>query len=138
MELKDFYFEDKAQTGARMPILLPDGTDSGEWLNIVGPEADAAVKAGRAFLFAYRAKVAELEPLQKKCKKQEDFTEYNVLLNDACTELNRQLAAEIVNGWSFDEPFSKEALENLLKQYRTLGNQVADFNAKQRKQLQEK
>lgn len=29
MKLSDFYFEEKAQIGNRMPILLPDGTDSG-------------------------------------------------------------------------------------------------------------
>lgn len=87
MKLSDFYFEEKAQIGNRMPILLPDGTDSGEWLNVVNPDADAAVKAGRAFIFAYRAKVAELKPLENKCKKAKDYLEYNEVMNAAVQTL---------------------------------------------------
>jgi hypothetical protein len=132
MELRDFYFEDKAQVGEHMPILLPDGSDSGEWLNVISPSADAAVKAGRAFLFAYQAKAEELE------QYKEDKTKYAVLMGDACTDLNRQLAVEIVNGWSFTEPFTKEGFQELLSQYSALGNMVADFQSKQRRILQEK
>ncbi len=132
MELRDFYFEEKAQIGEHMPIMLPDGSDSGEWLNVISPSADAAVKAGRAFLFAYQAKVAELEPLK------EDKTKYAVLMNDACNELNKQMALEIVNGWSFSEPFSKDGLRDLLGQYQALGNMVAEFQSNQRQALQEK
>lgn len=139
MELRDFYFEEKAQVGSRMPILLPDGTDSGEWLNVVSPSADSAVKAGRAFLFAYQEKVAELESIK------EEKTKYAVLMNDACSELNRQLALEIVNGWSFisketgePTPFTREAFSELLNQYKALGNMIADFQSKQRSELQEK
>lgn len=133
MNLKDFYFEEKAQVGEHMPILLPDGSESGEWLNVIYPTADASVKAGRAFLFAYQAKTAELKPLEKT-----DKTKYAVLMNDACNDLNRQLAAEIVNGWSFNEPFTKEAFLELLNQYQALGNMVAEFQSRQRKLLLEK
>lgn len=48
-----------------MPILLPNGEDSGEWLNVVNPDADAAVKAGRAFIIAYRRGLARFEELEK-------------------------------------------------------------------------
>lgn len=139
MQLSDFYFEDKAQIGSRMPILLPDGTDSGEWLNVIAPDADAAVKAGRNFLFAYRALTQDLTPLHKQCKEAKDFTEYNIRVNDKCSELNDALALEIVNGWSFEgEVFSREAFSGLLRQYRTLGNQVANYQAAIRKDLSEK
>lgn len=138
MNLSDFYFEDKALIGERMPIPLPNGEDSGEWLNVISPEADAAVKAGRAFLFAYNALKQELAPLREKCETSGDFTEYNLRLNDACTDLNRQLAIEVVNGWSLDDPFSKESVSVLMTQYRSLGNAVADFQSSQRKALQEK
>lgn len=132
MELKDFYFEDKAMIGERMPIRLPDGTDSGEWLNVISPTADVAMRAGRDFMFAYQAKVAELEPLK------EDKTKYAILLNDFCNDINRQMAASIVNGWSFSEPFTREAFMQLLTQYSSLGNMVAEFQADQRKKMQEK
>lgn len=144
MQLKDFYFEEKAQIGSRMAIPLPDGTDSGEWLNVISSSADAAIKAGRAYLFAYQAKMAELEALKgpEEVDSETGYTSYGVqyalAVNEACTDLNRQLAAEIVNGWSFDEPFTKEGLQELLLQYKALGNIVADFQAKQRKELSEK
>ena len=123
MNLKDFYFQDKAMVGDKMEILLPDGSPSGEWLNVVSPDADVAVKAGLAFLFAYQAKISELEEVK------EDKTKYALLLNDAF---------EIVNGWSFDEPFSREAMAELLRQYGALGAMVSNFQAEQRKKLQEK
>lgn len=139
MKLTDFYFEDKALIGSRMAILLPDGTDSGEWLNIVSPESDVAVKAGRAFLFAYRHKVNELAPIESKCKESGDFIEYNIAMNEASSDLNKQMAIEIVNGWSFtEEEFSKDALTSLLDQYKALGTHIADFHNAQRKALQEK
>ena len=138
MQLSDFFFKDKAEVGTRMPIMLPDGTDSGEWLNIIDPEADAAVKASRAFVFAYRAATAELEPLRKKCEASGDFAEYNISVADAALELNRALACELVNAWSFTEPFNRENLQKLLEQYGALANQVADAHAARRKELEAK
>lgn len=138
MQLSDFYFEDKAQIGNRMPIPLPDGTDSGEWLNVISAGADTAVKAGRAFAFKYKAAVESLKSLEAKAKKSKDFTEYNIALGEACEVLNRQLSADIVNGWSFDEPFTKEALVKLLDQYKALGTLVVDFYRTQRDELQAK
>lgn len=138
MQLSDFYFEDKAQIGNRMPIPLPDGTDSGEWLNVVSADADAAVKAGRAFAFKYKAAVESLKSLEASAKKSKDFTEYNIALGEACEVLNRQLSAEIVNDWSFDEPFTKEALVKLLDQYKALGTLIVDFYRTQRDELQAK
>lgn len=132
MQLTDFYFESKAVEGTHMVIPLPNGQDSGEWLNVIEPSADAAQKANMAFLFAYQAKIAELEPLKK------DKTKYAVLLNEACEALNLQLAMEVVNGWSFDEPFSREALAELLRQYKALANVVAAYQSDRRKALQEK
>ncbi len=143
MKLTDFYFEEKAQVGNRMPILLPEGTDSGEWLNIVSPEADAAVKAGRAFMFAYSSRLNDLEKLKGPEETGPDGRksyglEYTLALGEMSLELNRQLAAEIINGWSFDEPFIKEGVKTLLQQYLALGNQVADFHFRGRAELDAK
>lgn len=138
LSLKDFYFEEKYAAGTHMQIKMPDGTDSGEWLNIVSPEADAAVKAMRAYLQAYRMHTQHLEPLRKQCEDSGDFTDYNISLGEACSGLNHDLAVEIVNGWSFDETFSREALNELLVQYKALANDIADFHTEQRRKLSEK
>lgn len=132
MKLTDFYFEEKAVAGTKMPIPLPSGVDSGEWLNVMEPSADIAQKANIAFFFAYQSKVEDLEPLKN------DKTKYAVTLNAACEELNLQLALEVVNGWSFDEPFSREALTELFQQYKALPNIVAGYQSDRRKALQEK
>ena len=47
MRLSDFYFADKHAEGRRMAILMPSGEDSGEWLQVMGPDCDVAVRAGR-------------------------------------------------------------------------------------------
>lgn len=138
MKLTDFYFEDKAQIGSHMGIPLPDGTESGEWLNVVAPDADAAVKAGRAFMLAYLRIQDDLKPLEEKCKASNNMTEYHIAINNAAADLNRQMAEEIVNGWSFDEEFTKEGLKNLLLQYRSLGDVVAAFHTAQKKELEAK
>ncbi|AGF87725.1 MULTISPECIES: phage tail assembly chaperone [Gammaproteobacteria] len=138
MKLSDFYYEAEAEKGTRMPIPLKDGTDSGEWLNVVSPEADVAVRAMRAFILAYRTAAGRLKPLRDKCEELKDFSEYNLKLEDAAGELNRQLALELVNGWSLDDEFTKENLETLLTQYKRLAEHVVVFHHEQLRQLQEK
>lgn len=138
MKLSDFYYEDAAQTGDRMPIPLKDGSDSGEWLNVISPEADASVKASRAFLLAYRKAVAGLAELKGECEANGDFTEYNIRLGAVSSDLNRQMALELVNDWSLTDEFSKENLEKLLSQYLQLGDIIVKFHNEQRRKLQEK
>lgn len=135
MKLSDFYFADKHAEGRRMPILLPSGEDSGEWLQVMGPDCDAAVRAGRAFVSANFALKEQLEELDAKCKAKNDWTEYNAKYNWMAEDLNQQLAVEVVTGWSFDDAFSKEALAALLGQYRGLAEEVVKYHTKLREEL---
>ena len=138
MNLKDFYFADRHAAGSKMPILLPNGEDSGEWLQVMGPDCDASIQAGRAYTAAYRAAQDELAPLEAKCKAKEDWTEYNEQINYRAEELNKQLAVEIVTGWSFTDPFSKEALRELVDQYRGLAQAIGKHHAESREALSAK
>lgn len=138
MELKDFFFADKHAAGTVMPILLPSGEDSGEWLRVIGPACDDGVRAGRDFHRAYSAIKEELAPLDAECKEKNDWTRYNAEMNWRADELNDALALAVVTGWSFDEAFSKEAFETLLKQYKGLGTLVAKHFHESRKSLSEK
>lgn len=135
MNLKDFYFADRHAAGSKMPILLPSGEDSGEWLQVMGPDCDAAIQAGRAYTAAYRASQDELAPLEAKCQAKEDWTEYNEQINYRAEELNKQLAVEIVTGWSFTDPFSKDALRELVDQYRGLAQAIGKHHAESREAL---
>lgn len=138
MELKDFFFADKHAAGTVMPILLPSGEDSGEWLRVIGPACDDGVRAGRDFHRAYSAIREELAQLDTECKEKNDWTRYNAEMNWRADELNDALALAVVTGWSFDEPFSKDAFETLLKQYKGLGTMVASHFHESRKSLSEK
>lgn len=138
MELKDFFFADKHAAGTVMPILLPSGEDSGEWLRVIGPACDDGVRAGRDYHRAYSAIKEELAQLDAECKEKNDWTRYNAEMNWRADELNDALALAVVTGWSFDEPFSKDAFEMLLKQYKGLGTMVAKHFHESRKSLSEK
>ena len=138
MELKDFFFADKHAAGTVMPIPLPNGEDSGEWLRVIGPACDDGVKAGRDYSRAYTAIREELAPLDARCKEMGDWSSYNAEMNWRADELNDALAVATVIGWSFDEPFSKDALQKLLNEYKGLGTMVAKHFNDSRKSLSEK
>jgi len=138
MKLSDFYFKQKHESGTKMPILLPSGEDSGEWLQVRGPDCDESIKHGRAYTLAYRQVARDLEELEAKCKEIEDFTEYNAVLSDRMIGLNIELALGVVTGWSFDEEFSQESLLGLLEQYSGLADAVAKHHADSRATLSAK
>lgn len=138
MNLKDFFYADKHAAGTVMAIPLPSGADSGETLRVLGPACDAGVKAARDYARAYSAAKEELAPLEVKCAAKNDWTEYNAELNWLADELNDALAAEIVIGWSLDDEFSKEAVAELMKQYKGLSTYVAQHFQDSRKSLLEK
>lgn len=138
MGLKDFFFADKHAAGTVMPIPLPNGEDSGEWLRVAGPASDLGVQAGRDYHRAYFAVKEELAPLDAECKEKNDWTRYNAEYNWKADELNDVLAVAVVTDWSFDEPFSKDALQKLLNEYKGLGTVVAKHFNDSRKSLSEK
>lgn len=138
MELKDFFFAGKHAAGTIMPIPLPNGEDSGEWLRVVGPASDVGVQAGRDYHRAYFAVKEELAPLDAECKEKNDWTRYNAEYNWKADELNDALAVAVVTDWSFDESFSKDALQKLLNEYKGLGTIVAKHFNDSRKSLSEK
>ena len=138
MDLQDFFFSSKHAAGTVMPIPLPDGEDSGEWLRVIGPACDDGVNAGRNYSRAYNAILEELSSLDEQCKVKNNWTRYNAEMNWRADELNDVLAAAIVIDWSFDEPFTKERLANLLKEYKGLSTIIAKHFHDSRKSLQEK
>lgn len=135
MELKDFFFSSKHAEGTVMPILLPSGESSGEFLRVAGPACDKGVNAARDYLRAYTAIKEELSDLDAKCALKKDWTEYNAEMNWRADALNDVFAFAVVVGWSFSEPFTPEALQTLLTEYKGLGTMVADHFHKSKKEL---
>lgn len=138
MQLQDFFFASKHAEGTVMPIPLPSGKDSGEWLRVIGPACDAGVIAARNYSRAFSAIKEELSELDEQCAVKKDWTRYNAEMNWRADELNDVLAEAIVIGWSLDEPFTKEALQKLLKEYKGLSTVVAKHFHDSRASLSEK
>lgn len=138
MKLSDFFYADQHAAGTLMKIPLPSGKDSGEWLRVIGPACDAGVKAARDYARAYTAVKEELVPLDAECAAKNDWTKYNTEMNWRADELNDALAEVVVIGWSFDDDFTKEALANLIRQYKGLSTAVAKHFHESRKSLTEK
>ena len=61
-----------------------------------------------------------------------------IIALSAADELNDALAVAVVTDWPFDEPFSKDALQKLLNEYKGLGTVVAKHFNDSRKSLSEK
>lgn len=138
MKLSDFYFADRHAEGTRMAIKLPSGEDSGEWLQVIGPDCDAAIQAGRAYTAAVRKVDDDLLPLEKECEAVKNYAKYNDQRGYLVEDLNRQLAEKLVIGWSFTDPFTPENLANLLKQYRGLSEAIAKHHTESREALSAK
>lgn len=138
MRLADFYFKEKHEEGTRMPILLPSGEDSGEWLQVVGPDSDTATQASRAFTAALRALTSKYKDLHEAGEKAKDFTEYNLATADDLNSIRMDFAAAIVTGWSLDESFSEENLMTLMEQYKAIAGMVTAHHQKTADILAEK
>lgn len=138
MKLSDFYFADRHASGVDMPILLPNGEPSGETLRVMGPDCDASIQAGRAYTAAIRQMDEGLAPLAKECEELDNWAKLNDQRGYLVENLNKQLAIELVTGWSMDDEFNKEALAELFRQYRGLSEEVLKFHASSRAILAEK
>ena len=135
LSLKDFYFAEKNKTGSQMPIIMPGGEDSGEWLQVRGPDCNESINAKRAYYRAIGALNDELEELKKRSEETKNFLEYNILNVDGMKQLNIDLACEIVTGWSMEDEFSIDALVELLKQFPSLTDQISEYHESCRDKL---
>lgn len=138
LKLSDFYFADKHAAGSKMPIVLPSGEDSGEWLQVRGPDCDDSVKASRAYTRALFAVDDQLAGLKSEAETSKNWYNYNVAKEDNTRDLNIEFISEIVIGWSLDEEFNHENLRCLLLQFPGLIDQVTRHHAAMREELSAK
>lgn len=138
LKLSDFYFADKHAAGSRMPIILPSGEDSGEWLQVRGPDCDESVKASRAFTRALFAVDDQIADLKAEAEESKNWYEYNIAKEDNMRGLNIDFISQIVIDWSMDEKFNHESLCDLLEQFPGLIDQVTRHHAAMREELSAK
>jgi hypothetical protein len=113
MKVTDFYTVPKSEAGIKVPLLKADGTDSSEWLLIIGPDSKRFAKA-----------VAELNRGLASLRQPPQSNGSGPPTDDAAdAELREALADELlvdyveklVIGWSFDDEFTSAALRALLE-----------------------
>ena len=107
MKVTDFYTVPKSEAGIQVPLLKADGSDSGEYLLVIGPDSK---RFGKAVAELNRG-LAELKSTKSDASPDEDAE-----LRDALAdELLIDYVEKLVIGWSFDDEFTKEALRALLE-----------------------
>jgi len=107
MKASEFYTVPKSEAGIRVPLLKSDGTESGEWLLVIGPDSK---RFGRAVAELNRG-LADL-----RATKSDSAPEADAELRDALAdELLADYVEKLVIGWSLEDAFTPEALRAFLK-----------------------
>lgn len=109
MKLSDLYTRDRANAGRRIPLIRPDGRDTGEWLLILHPDSDA-----------FR-------------RKKSDILSAAAMLRDVPDDERRrlydraqlELMASLIAGWSLDDEFSEKSAIELLENAPYLTDVIA-------------
>ncbi len=118
MKPSDFFTRAKASEGERMPLSLPDGTATDEWLLIRGVDADEF----RHALDAFRRDLLTYAAIKDEAEKAEKTEQARLRLN-----------AALVIGWSFDVEFSEAALLEFLRESPYIAAEVDRFASDRRR-----
>lgn len=141
MKIADFNVKPTSMLSHTISIVLDNGEDTGETITLVGPETNAAVKASREFILAYRGIEYALEELKEKCSKlgkEGDFTEYNFAKQDRLEVINRAMAVGLVESWSLEDECVPANVEALMQAHGSLVSAIVSAHAEAKAKLTEK
>ena len=130
MNPEDFYTKPACNVAQRLPLYLPDGTDSGEWIEVYGIDSDAydaAKKETQRQLLAVDVEISQLEKKMADRNLNNAITELQKLSDDRKRIIEgRVLAtrAAIVSGWSFKKECTHEAVIELMKNAPLIADEV--------------
>jgi hypothetical protein len=118
MKPSDFFTRAKANEGERMPLTLPDGTATNEWLLIRGVDSDQF----RLALDDFRRGLLTFASVKDDKEKAEKTEAARLRLN-----------AALIIGWSFDAEFSEAALMEFLRESPYITAEVDRFASDRRR-----
>jgi len=118
MKPSDFFTRAKANEGERMPLSLPDGTPTDEWLLIRGVDSDQF----RVALDDFRRELLAIASLKDETEKADRAEVARLALN-----------AALIIGWSFDAEFSDVALMEFLRESPYIAAEVDRFASDRRR-----
>jgi len=109
MKPTDFYTRPLSEAGIRVPLLLPDGSDSGEWLHVCGPDSAPYAVAQQKLL----RRIAELGSLEDDKAKEE-----------AANDILADSRAPLILAWSFAEKLTPESAREFLRNAPRVSRQI--------------
>ena len=112
MKPSDFFTRSKANEGERMPLSLPDGTPTDEWLLIRGIDSDEF----RAALDEHRRAVLANAAIEDEGERAE---------KNRLAGLNLHCA--LVMDWSFDAELTQDALQEFFTEAPHIAIEVDSF-----------
>lgn len=118
MKPSDFFTRAKANEGERMPLSLPDGTPTDEWLLIRGVDSDQF----RTALDDFRRELLAVTSLKDENEKTDKTEAARLKLN-----------AALIIGWSFEAEFSEPALLEFLRESPYIAAEVDRFASDRRR-----
>jgi len=118
--MEAFFTRQKANEGVKLPLALPDGTETDHWLRIRGIDSDA-FKAARSE--SNRAAM-DLAAVADTLPKAE--------LESKMTDAKLRLLASLVMGWSFEQDFTEEAVLQFLREAPQIADQIDSLAARRR------
>lgn len=121
LSVATFMVKSKAEAGVEMPIMMPDGTDSGHRLTVRGIDSDT-YRHARA---ARSRRSAEI--LSEKKPEDMSEEEWGNHLSDLNHAADCEVLAKLVAGWTFPDEFTPEAVLALITNSPFIANQVDTF-----------
>ncbi|KZX63182.1 hypothetical protein A3710_17185 [Stutzerimonas frequens] len=118
MKPSDFFTRAKANEGERMPLSLPDGTPTDDWLQIRGVDSDEFRRA----MDEFRRDRLALASIQDEIERKEKTEIAQLRLN-----------AALVIGWSLDAEFTEAALLEFLREAPYVAAEVDRFASDRRR-----
>jgi hypothetical protein len=118
MKPSDFFTRAKANEGERMPLSLPDGTPTDEWLLIRGVDSDSFQRA----MDDFRREMLALASLKDEAERAEKTEAARLKLNSA-----------LVIGWSLEAEFTEAALLEFLREAPYVAAEVDRFASDRRR-----
>jgi len=103
--LADFNTRDRAEEGTRVDLLLPNGSPSGEWVQV------------RSYM-ATVAQQARFDVERRRAEKGDKLS------YDDTQRLEAESRAALVKAWSFEDPCTPENVKAWLYNSQTVANQI--------------
>lgn len=110
--MKEFFTRQAANEGVKLPLLLPDGSESEHWLMVRGVDSDA-------FRMAESKSKRKVIELAQITDQQERATQVR--------EVELECIASLIAGWSFEEKLTTDNVVHFLREAPQIADAVNKF-----------